>query len=293
MVQLPQVSVVDSLRQPEYTGENRCMPCTVTNLLIAVVLSALVSYGGLVAVGAGAGVGAGTAVLLFSLGAIYLRGYLVPGTPTLTKRYFPEWLLDLFGKAEVDQQPETIDADIDVESVLLEADAIEPTPDGDLALTAEFRTALFDQIETEQREDTSREALADIVGIDADGLEFESFGDGAFMAFVGRDRVGSWESRAAFLADAAAGRLLPDRYDDWDRTGPAGRGAILGGLRLFLDRCPGCDGSVRFGQEVVESCCRSRDVVAVTCEDCDARLFEVEVTEEMLAGEPGAEAGAA
>jgi hypothetical protein len=76
-------SVLDRVRQPEYTGENRCMPCTATNVVIAVLLSV--------------GVGvlfppAGVVVFALSLGAIWLRGYLVPGTPELTKRYFPDWL---------------------------------------------------------------------------------------------------------------------------------------------------------------------------------------------------------
>lgn len=288
MVQSPQASFVDRLRQPEYTGENRCMPCTVTNIAIAVAVSAVVGYAGLLfELGLAVAVGVGAGLFVVSLAAIYLRGYLVPGTPTLTKRYFPEWFLDLFGKAETDKH-DPIETDVDVESILMESRVIEPKPHGDLGLTDEFEAVLFEQIETERANDTDREALADIVGIDAESLSFESYSDGAFVAFRDNARVGSWESRAAFLADAAAGRLLPDYYEDWDETTPAERGAILGGLRLFLERCPACDGPVRFGQEVVESCCRTHDVVAITCEACDSRLFEVEVTEEMLEPEQSA-----
>ena len=46
---------------------------------------------------------AGGAALLAALGLIYLRGYLVPGTPTLTRRYLPESVLAAFGKRSVEE----------------------------------------------------------------------------------------------------------------------------------------------------------------------------------------------
>ncbi|GAB7017374.1 hypothetical protein [Halostagnicola bangensis] len=82
-------SILEALRQPEYTGENRCEPCTVLNLAIGAVLSVLVARKSKIA-------GLFTAVV--SIAAIYLRGYLVPGTPTLTKRYLPQTVLEWFGK---------------------------------------------------------------------------------------------------------------------------------------------------------------------------------------------------
>jgi hypothetical protein len=288
MVALPFGEVFDRLRQPEYTGDNRCLPCTGTNLVIAVAVSVLLGY---LTLGADAGFAAafglaGT-VFLVSVAAIYVRGYLVPGTPALTKRYFPDWVLAAFGKVEADPDKHgSVETAVDVEAVLLESHVIEPKPHGDLGLTPAFEDALFDRIEAERSAGTDREALAEIIGVDAATLEFVSYGNGAFVATSDGQQVGSWESRAAFLADTAAGRLLPDRYDEWGETDPVDRGAILGGIRLFLERCPVCDGPVRFGQEVVESCCRTHDVVAVTCEDCDARLFEVQVTDEGLADDP-------
>lgn len=70
--------VIDSFSQPEYTGENRCWPCTIIN-----------------------GIGVGIAILLFgrrrrALGlfvavlggtAIWLRGYILPGTPRFAPRF--------------------------------------------------------------------------------------------------------------------------------------------------------------------------------------------------------------
>lgn len=79
----------DQIRQPEYTGENRCIPCTTVNVVIAAVLATGIAvFNPLLAI----------AAFVASLAAIYLRGYLVPGTPALTKQYFPDWLLAKFDK---------------------------------------------------------------------------------------------------------------------------------------------------------------------------------------------------
>ncbi|MFW5974119.1 MAG: hypothetical protein ACOCPZ_01905 [Natrialbaceae archaeon] len=70
-------SPLASVRNPKYTDENRSLPCTTVNLLIAAALAV------------GVGVVSGplsAAVLLASIGSIYLRDYLSHGTPTLTKR---------------------------------------------------------------------------------------------------------------------------------------------------------------------------------------------------------------
>ena len=73
--------LLDRIREPEHTGENRCVPCTVVNAAIAVAATAFAS---IVAVEAAA------VVLVGSVLAIGLRGYLVPGTPALTRRYLPD-----------------------------------------------------------------------------------------------------------------------------------------------------------------------------------------------------------
>jgi len=83
-------SLRDRVHKPEYTGENRCIPCTVLNVILAAALTAAsAAFGPVVA----------AAVFVASLGSIYYRGYLVPGTPKLTKRYLPDRVLRLFGKA--------------------------------------------------------------------------------------------------------------------------------------------------------------------------------------------------
>lgn len=88
---------LNRFRQPEYTGENRCIPCTVANVVIGAVSSLVVGYAFAVTVGRFAWL-VGAVVFAGSLTAIWLRGYLVPGTPELTKRSFPDRVLRVFDK---------------------------------------------------------------------------------------------------------------------------------------------------------------------------------------------------
>jgi hypothetical protein len=275
----------DTFRQPEYTGENRCVPCTIVNTLIALLIAggaALVAVqftrptlaGSLAAI-----------VLGLSLTAIYLRGYLVPGTPTLTKRYLPERVLAWFDKApegetglqadSVTESDEDTIEEIDPEEVLLEANAVEPCEhEDDLCLTEAFETAWWERIE-QNREEVDVDGLADAIGIDGEP-EIDQFGD-AFVLMVEDQRIGQWESRAALVADVAAAHTLAEQYADWDRLGSQARGELLSGLRIFLESCPVCGDPVDIGQETVDSCCRSYEVVAASCESCEDRLLEVSV----------------
>lgn len=79
--------ILDRYRQPQYTGENRCIPCTGVNIAIAAVLAVIIglatlTYGADITGAALAGIG----VFLIAIGVIYLRGYLLPGTPWFTKK---------------------------------------------------------------------------------------------------------------------------------------------------------------------------------------------------------------
>jgi hypothetical protein len=117
------------------------------------------------------------------------------------------------------------------------------------------------------------------LGIDDDRLSVEERGE-AFVARTDGRPIGQWPSRAALLADSAAATLLADRNADWERRSPMERSQLRAGLRLFLATCPECAGPLALDEEIVESCCRSIGVIAVTCTECDAQLFEIEQTAE-------------
>lgn len=243
-------SVGDRLRRPEYTGENRCLPCTVVNVCLTLVAAIVVTVllgplGGLV-------------VLLGGLSAVYFRGYLVPGTPTLTMRYFPPWLLELFGK-ELELR-ETLQP---VEGV-----AVRATPEGG-RLIGSFASAWDDRIESMREAGVTEADVATLLGVD----ETSNVGEAAYVADRGLRR---WLSESALLADAAAAAVLAERSDDWAALDPDERVATLRDLRKHLTYCPLCGGDLDNQEtETIETCCtESERVLMATCRDCDVRLIE-------------------
>ncbi|CDK37855.1 hypothetical protein [Halorubrum sp. AJ67] len=279
----PNRTGLNRFRSPEYTGENRCLPCTAVNVGIAGVLA--------VAVGVVVAVELGVFAFVASLAAIWLRGYLVPGTPELTKRYLPERVLRLFGKGRASSPPTALDA----ESYLLSSSVLVDTPDGvDLAFAPWFASAWRSELAALRAGDSdddgpSREAdeatdgpdpdiaaLAALTDIDAELLAID-WRDGAAFARADGERIGHWESRAAFLADIAADRALADELDDWNDLQLAARSGVLGAIRLFVEECPACEGAVALEERVVESCCTRYDVVAGRCTACNERLFEMDL----------------
>jgi hypothetical protein len=278
-------SILDHVRQPEYTGENRCIPCTIVNLAIAAIVCATLVF-------LSWPVAAGFAVL--ALGSIALRGYLVPGTPILTKRYLPDRVLALFDNEpipvgeDLDTNTDTnTDTDtsanqpLDTEQVLLGAGVVEPCSDiDDLCLALGFREDWHGRMDTIVESETEREALAE--ALDTNGeIEFVDHGE-AFAAHVDNQSVGQWESRAAFVADLAAARELPEWIDEWETLDATDQGTLVRGLRVFVETCPSCDGPVVPSQETVESCCREHTVVAIACDACGARLFETVAEPNMM-----------
>jgi hypothetical protein len=273
---------LESLRKPEYTGENRCLPCTIVNTVIALVVSAAVGVLFVAFASPATGVGAALVVLFLSAASIYLRGYLVPGTPELTKRYFPPWLLRVFGK-EPESSTETPtqmnlrgndpSREFDPETKLTEAGALEECETGDdLCLTEEFREAWHDEMERASGEERDGE-LFELLEVEHDGIALAEYENG-FRARMDGETVGVWESEAAYEADLAAAMVLSKTYDGWADLPTQDRSRLLTGLRIFLDICPECGGRPEFGSETVESCCSTREVAAVSCTDCGSRLFE-------------------
>lgn len=284
---------IDRVREPAYTGENRCTPCTAVNLVIAAALGALVGVVWLPL---------GLAVFCASVASIYLRGYLVPGTPELTKRYFPDWLLARFDKAERpgDVGGETVGgvtdettggrtADgssatgaapseedlVDPETLLAEAGAIEETEDGrDVRLTAAFAAEWQDAVDRlRDDEEALRERAARLTDHEVDRIEIDR--QGRWRATTDAGTVRAWVSGGAALADLAAADVLAERAA-WDAVLPRQRAAILRALRSFYDTCAQCGGRVELTEETVASCCRSWEVLAVRCVDCEEHYLEID-----------------
>jgi hypothetical protein len=267
--------LAERLRQPEYTGENRCTPCTVVNVLIAAAAAALL---GTVSVPLG--------VATFAVGVlvVYLRGYLVPYTPTITKRYFPDRVLRWFDKTPARDRGVDVDEreEIDVERTLVDLGVVAECADrDDLCLDAEFQRAWRERIEAVDDRNVETE-IRRLLDLDpgADNT-VERRGAEAAVVFIDGRQVGQWESGAALLADLAADEVLREWTDEWDQFHVLNRSELLHSLRMFIERCTECGAPVSVDHETVDSCCRSFDVAAVTCDGCGSRFFEIELGDEL------------
>ncbi|UWG50542.1 Uncharacterized protein AArcCO_1232 [Halalkaliarchaeum sp. AArc-CO] len=273
--------MIGRFRRPEYTGENRCMPCTALNAVITGVLAITV---GVVSTGAGA------VVLLVGGAAIYFRGYLIPGTPTITQRYFPTWALRLFGKEPL-AEPNALDTDggvtagtndrgenplADYEHVgelLADAGIVEDCADeDDLCLTPAFEEAWWDRIERFRDDDAAIERLAAVLDVDPEGVAVA--GTDPFEVEIDGVTAGRWSSRAAFLADLGAEPTVAEWLPIWDELDQRQSGELLASLRAFLQRCPDCDGELTSIEDVTKTCCSGEYVnVSRDCTECDASVF--------------------
>lgn len=268
--------LLDRIREPEHTGENRCVPCTVVNAAIAVAATAFAS---IVAVEAAA------VVLVGSVLAIGLRGYLVPGTPALTRRYLPDRVLAAFDKRPEattgadDHSFETVEKierqrrnSVDPEQFLAEIDAVDPCDDrDDLCLTDEFAALVEDHAERFRRESVDRETMAALFDVDPGEVTFK---DRDYPAILVARRVRKWPSDGALVADVATDAALSERTDRWADVPLEQRLEILETLRSFHETCLLCSGPVELGGDTVESCCRSYEVLALGCRDCEKPLLE-------------------
>mgnify|MGYP000138414504 CR=1 FL=1 len=247
---------IEQIRQPEYTGDNRCLPCTAVNGVIAVGLSVLVAM--LLSSPV-----TGVAVACAGAAAIYLRGYLVPGTPELTTRYLPERVLRWFDKpAQM-----TLDTDVDAESQLRDLGLVEPAGD-DLRLTESAAAELAAEIERVRRQLRDRlEAQLNRSDVQVEQAK------NAYIVRADGDEIGRWPSRAALVADLASLSTLERRVENWATLSEVDRSGLSSSLRLFLEDCPECDGLLEFVEtRGSSSCCRDELIVSYRCTECNAVL---------------------
>ncbi|RKD94845.1 hypothetical protein [Halopiger aswanensis] len=283
---------LERLRQPEYTGENRCLPCTVANVAIAFAIAVGIAVASPLA-----------GVLAFGccLAIIAIRGYLIPGTPTLTQRYLPERVLRAFGKAS-DERPTVETADLeDALEALVAADVVargasSRSSTEAIRLTPQFRRRWDDRLERfgpgesaksagQRGTDPTAErtpdatAVAEFVNLEPDAVRQR--GETTFELEGSRRR--RWESAAALAADIAADRELRNRLEGWADLEVDDRQDVLTGLRLLRERCPAppCDGRLTATRDRLEHCCRRTQIgLEVTCEDCGRPIVTVAAPED-------------
>lgn len=259
--------LADKVLKPEYTGANRCTPCTVANLVIAAAVSGLIAVERPLV---------GLAVFCSSAVVVALRGYLIPGTPALTERYLPH----VFHRREdrdgglTDRTP---GGAIDPERYLLEHGVVEPCDGGDdLRLRTDVARDWRSTAVTIDP-DLPATAVAPVAEFDPDSTSVIHGRNGFYLA--DETRQFQWISRGALVVDAAADSVLRSRIGNWTELPVPHRLGVLRGLRVLLDTCPLCAGTVQIESNTVRSCCSSHDVIAVSCQSCGERFHELDARE--------------
>jgi len=163
-------AALGSVADPEHTGENRCLPCTLVNAVGVAVAAALLSRRrrslGLLVAAVGAT-------------AVWLRGYVVPGTPRFAPRLVEPLPIDIgpdhpddLGSGSLaadgpnslaDERADVTDAHGDV------ADALGDTDTEDAA-NAEDADAHGDAEDADARGDADTAPPDDPADVDSDGV---------------------------------------------------------------------------------------------------------------------------
>lgn len=254
---------VSQFKDPRYTGENRCIACTITNVSISLVITvALTVIQPIFA----------AMFLVVSLLAIYFRGYLIPGTPSLTKRYFPPWLLSIFGK-ETESPSHPQNANVQPEEAFQQAGILSEHPSQNLKLD----TTVADRYQSSipSLDSVQEEVIRDILGEGDYDITVHASGRSAILAFQGHI-LSQWPSVASLQADVASAEVIAEELPGWSQRSPRERAILVRGFRSLVEACPDCGETVKIREDEQESCCSTYEVVTVSCEECGADLLEFE-----------------
>lgn len=255
--------LVGSLREPEHTGANRCRPCTVINLLIAIAIA-----GGLSPLSVPLAIG----FLVVSVGLIYVRGYLVPGTPRLTQRYLPAWVLRRVGKSRPDGSVTGLPDDVAVPASIRQTESRHAT--GSERLSASFRDDWLEAVRRLHKSDEVADEVATILDIDPADVTFGEYDDGFTVSVTGTGAA-RWPSRTALLVDLAASRELPEMgVADLDTLHDLISEVVW--LRAGLERCPVCEDELVTAERTAVACCGASNTTVMACESCESRIFEAD-----------------
>lgn len=250
-----------AVRRPEYTGQNRCWPCTVLNVALVAGCGVLLSRFSLPLALLG---------VAFGIGLVILRGYVVPGTP-----WIAPWLVaplpfdvghDRHPSGSLADEDGAKDPD-DVLATLVETSVL--TPEGDqLFLDSTFRESWTGRMAA-LRDSDDETLLARVTAASPGAVDGQLHGDRLLLA--GTQDV--WLSRPVAIAETAAVETLAE----WGVPGKL-RPTAARPLRTFLNTCPECGGDVR--ETTVQNCCggsgsvyRNPERPVLACTDCDALVF--------------------
>lgn len=266
--------VLERVRLPEFTGENRCWPCTLVNgivLWIAVTVLTVVGHP-ILAVGGG----------LAGLLAIALRGYLLPFTPRFAPQlvsllpgdpFDHERAAGSLGDADVsnDETATEPPSGEDVLATLVDAGVLSLEDDA-VQLEPSIRGAWREEMTRLKRLDLEAlAAVADDVTPDAVEARGERRWGRSYVLLDSPARPLVLLPEAIALVEIAAARVLEGHVED-----PTARLAAGRPFRTLLERCPYCEGAL---SKTTSACCGEVTPIGKTpaeklvCEACSLRFF--------------------
>lgn len=246
------------LRDTRYTGTNRCWPCTALNSGVLVL-----AVGGLVALGYRL---LAVAILLGGTLTLALKGYLLPGTPSVGRR-LPRTVRDRFGKTDpVTSRPATTAL---VESGVL-TDQLTLADDADAELLGEARTLVEDRSRLEASVERCFPAVEEV-------SVTRSLGGGENWFALDADEVTveQWPARPVAALDVAAVSVLERAEIAWAERSPAERDHLLALVRYGTSTCPACETPFTAPDGPTVACCGGRSLAGERrCEPCGYALVD-------------------
>lgn len=263
--------IADFIRVEEHTGNNRCAICTVLNVLllaITVLLANLISP--LLA----------SILLLFGGLCIWLRGYLVPLTPT----FAPIIVNKLRQDTQRDQRlvNSTVDTELYAREKILEelisAGVIQPEGE-ELTLNDCFEAdwySAMNQLNALEDEEIASEIIA--VNPMCSNVELQKIDDRDYV--IQKDTSGKlsgerWTRKPVAIVESAALQV----FRDWNIESDT-RPVAAYALGLFLHECPLCGDEIRTQPDT--GCCGSPDtgpdgeILHVrVCGSCEAKYHVI------------------
>lgn len=270
-VATPMRPALSSIRRPKYTGDQRCWPCTVVNTVFLMLVCGVLAFARRRL--------AALCVGVVGTGVILLRGYLVPYTP----RFAPQ-LVDRFSDASYHTDnpvkvgslagdttgDEILHALVATEVLVANGDEFrldEGFRERWRAEMTPLRTVELDTLATIVAEYTP--ATVDTRVVNTTGMFTTD--DNQWIALTGESESimqETWLSIPIAIAEVAAVRALSADLSVEKRITAARP------LRMFLEQCPACGGSV---EESTDACCGGYGSTGpadiLVCEGCDQRLF--------------------
>lgn len=262
------MSTLTRLRRPEFTGANRCWPCTVVNaVLLAVVVALVGAFEPLVA----------AALAVAGVAGLYFRGYLVPYTPRFAPKLVAALPGDWFTHGEAADSLRGVGpADRDPDAVLesMVAAGVVTTADGRLGIDEDVAAAWKTRMGSLAEDPQSLVEIAerDLPGIDA--ARIEHAGDETYLVVTGGSAA--WLRLPIAVAEIGAVEVLADT----DLPGET-RGVAAHALCAFLDSCPVCGSDLVEGP--ADDCCGhtlaepgAEPPTVLACDECSVAFYTLE-----------------